>query len=74
MAFLLRLLKYLGLFFATLVVLYAVGRPAQKWLDDFYSGVREPYLQMLSSNAVTLRWQSEKEIKGVVRYGTDAKN
>ena len=69
MAVLLRLLKFFGLLIITLVVLYAVGRPTQKWLDDFYSGVRAPYLQMMSSDAVTLRWQSEKEFAGVVRYG-----
>lgn len=31
--------------------------------------MRDPYLQMMSSNAVTLRWQSEKEFVGAVRYG-----
>ena len=69
MAFLLRLLKRLGLLVLVLLVIYAVGRPTQIWLDGFYSGVREPYLQMVSSSAVTLRWQSEKEFTGVVRYG-----
>lgn len=72
MAFLLRLLKYFGLFIAALVVLYAIGRPIQKLLDDFYSGVREPYLQMMSPDAMTLRWQSENEYVGVVRYGLKA--
>ena len=69
MAFLLRLLKRLGLGVLVLLVIYAIGRPTQIWLDGFYSGVREPYLQMMSSNAVTLRWQSENESVGVVRYG-----
>jgi len=69
MVFLLRLLKRLGLLALILVVIYAVGRPTQIWLDGFYSGVREPYLQMMSSDAVTLRWQSEKAFSGVVRYG-----
>lgn len=69
MAILLRLLKYLGLFVLILIVLYAIGRPTQKWLDDFYSGAREPYIQMMSPTAVTLRWQSEKAFSGVVRYG-----
>jgi hypothetical protein len=69
MAILLRILKRLGLLFLILIVIYAVGRPIQIWLDGFYSGVREPYLQMMSSNAVTLRWQSEKAFSGVVRYG-----
>jgi len=69
MAILLRLLKFLGLFVLVLAVIYAIGRPTQKWLDDSYSGVREPYLQMMSPTAVTLRWQSEKAFAGVVRYG-----
>lgn len=70
MALLLRTLKILGFSILALLVLYAIGRPTQIWLDGFYSGVREPYLQMMSSNAVTLRWQSEKEYTGVVRFGT----
>ena len=69
MAFLLRLLKRLGLLVLVLLVIYAVGRPTQIWLDGFYSGVREPYLQMMSSSAVTLRWQSENQFAGVVHYG-----
>ena len=69
MAFLLRFLKRLGLGVLVLLVIYAIGRPTQIWLDGFYSGVREPYLQMMSSHAVTLRWQSETESVGVVHYG-----
>lgn len=69
MAFLLRLSKFLGFLVLALVVLYAVGRPTQIWLDGFYTGVRAPYLQMMSSDSVTLRWQSEKEFAGVVNYG-----
>lgn len=69
MAFLVRWLKRLGLIFLVLLVIYAVGRPTQIWLDGFYSGVREPYLQMMSSNAVTLRWQSDNKYSAVVRYG-----
>ena len=69
MAFLLRLLKRLGIFVLILVVIYAVGRPTQIWLDGFYSGVREPYLQMMSSDSVTIRWQSQSEFSGVIRYG-----
>ena len=62
MAILLRGLKMLGLAILILLAVYAVGRPTQIWLDGFYSGVREPYLQMMSPTAVTLRWQSEKRI------------
>lgn len=69
MAFLLRWLKRFGLIILVILVIYAVGRPTQIWLDGFYSGEREPYLQMMSSNAVTLRWQSENKFSGVIRYG-----
>ena len=69
MALLLRILKRLGLMVLALLVIYAVGRPTQIWLDGFYTGVREPYLQMMSSNAVTLRWQTQNESTGVIRYG-----
>lgn len=72
MAILLRLLRLLGFLALALVVIYAIGRPTQKWLGGFYSGVREPYLQMMSSEAVTLRWQSAKEYSGVVHYGLKA--
>lgn len=69
MAFLLRLLKWLGLLVLSIILLYAIGRPTQIWLDGFYSGTRAPYLQMTSPHAVTLRWQSSEKIIGVVRYG-----
>ena len=74
MAFFLRLLKRLGLAFLVLLVIYAVGRPTQIWLDGFYSGERGPYLQMMSPEAVTIRWQSKKEFVGVINYGTSENN
>lgn len=74
MAFFLRLLKRLGLAFLVLLVIYAVGRPTQIWLDGFYSGERGPYLQMMSPEAVTIRWQSKKEFAGVINYGTSENN
>jgi hypothetical protein len=72
MALVYRWLRRLGLVILALLVLYAVGRPLQMWMDGFYSGVREPYLQMLSANAVSLRWQSKEPTMGVVRYGERA--
>lgn len=69
MALFLRFLKRLGFAFLVLLVIYAVGRPTQIWLDGFYRGERGPYLQMPSATAVTIRWQSEKEFVGVVKYG-----
>ncbi|MFK5915394.1 MAG: metallophosphoesterase family protein [Woeseiaceae bacterium] len=71
MAFLVRFLKRLGLLFLAILAVYAVGRPTQMWLDGFYSGEREPYLQMMSMDAVTIRWQSENDFKGVVKFGED---
>jgi hypothetical protein len=67
MALILRILKRLGLIFLAFLVIYAVGRPVQIWLDGFYTGDRGPYLQMMSSNAVTIRWQSKNQFKGVVK-------
>lgn len=69
MVFLLRWLKRSGLVILALLVIYAIGRPTQIWLDGFYSGERAPYLQMMSSNAVTIHWQSERKLSGVIRYG-----
>ena len=69
MALILRIFKRLGILILILILIYAVGRPTQIWLDGFYSGFREPYLQMMSSDAVTLRWQSKEKFTGVVRYG-----
>ena len=70
MALMLRILQRLGLIFLALIALYAIGRPTHIWLDSFYTGVREPYLQMMASNAVTIRWQSPEKFVGHVRYGT----
>ena len=69
MALLLRILKRVGLIILAFLVIYAVGRPIQIWIDGFYTGERGPYLQMMSSNAATIRWQSKNQFKGVVNYG-----
>lgn len=69
MVFLKRYLKRLAWLLLALIVLYAVGRPIQIWLGGLYSGVREPYLQMMSTNSVNVRWQSEHEYSAVLRYG-----
>lgn len=61
-----------GIFLFLLLALYAVGRPVQIWLDGFYSGERGPYLQMSSTTAMTIRWQSQDEYAGVIHYGTAA--
>lgn len=56
--------------FLALLALYAVGRPIQKGVDSLYFGERAPYLQMLTDNAVTVRWQTVEAEKGAVWLGT----
>lgn len=53
----------------SIVVIYAVGRFTVVWLDSFYRGERAPYLQMLASDAVTIRWQSDTAYIAEVKYG-----
>lgn len=56
---------------ALLVLLLAIV-VWQAWLyvdDATYHGARAPYLQMQSADGVTIRWQSEEPVVGVVRYG-----
>ena len=69
MALIVRILKKLGLLFLALIAIYAIGRPTHIWVDSFYTGVREPYLQMMAPDAVTIRWQSQEKFIGQVRYG-----
>ena len=58
----------LGVFFL-LVVIYGVGRLIHVAQGSIYHGERSVYLQMVSSNGVTLRWQTSLAHRGVVRYG-----
>ena len=69
MAFLLRWLKRLGLAFLALLVILAIGRPIQIWIDGFYSGERAPYLQMPAPHAMSIRWHSKQSYPGQVFYG-----
>jgi hypothetical protein len=50
----------------SLITFLALGRLAQKTLDNFYTGVRTPYLQMPSPTGLTLRWQSLENYQGTV--------
>jgi len=66
-----RSVKWIGIFLLGFIVVLASGRLIQKALDSHFVGERPPYLQMLAADAITLRWQSEKEYPGLVRYGLD---
>jgi len=70
-AILLRWSRRLLLALVVLVALAGAGRLVQVAWDSRYDGPREPYLQMVSSDGITLRWQSGRREVGVVRYGTD---
>ncbi|WP_127475522.1 purple acid phosphatase family protein [Sulfurivermis fontis] len=67
----LRWLRRLLLGVLVLVALWGVGRLGQVAWQSAYDGAREPYLQVVSHDGITLRWQSGEEEIGVVRYGTD---
>lgn len=53
----------------TLIIVLVIAREIQIVAESRYDGVRAPYLQNLSSTAVTLRWQDGQELHGVVHYG-----
>ncbi|MCW9025293.1 MAG: metallophosphoesterase family protein [Gammaproteobacteria bacterium] len=55
-----------------LILLYGVGRFIDVYSGSFYTGERAPYLMMPAPSAMTIRWQSEDEYIGTVRYGLEA--
>lgn len=71
LVYLLRWSRHLLLALVVLVALVGAGRMVQVAWDSRYVGPREPYLQVVSSEGITLRWQSGRREVGVVRYGTD---
>jgi len=52
-----------------LLVAVGIGRVSQVWLESQQSGARGPYLQNVTPDAITVRWQSDKAEVGVLRYG-----
>ena len=64
-----RWLKRISIGIIVLLVVVGSGRLVQLWMDQYYHGERAPYLQMLSSDGVTLRWQSAVAKRYSVSYG-----
>lgn len=64
-----RWLRRLALGGVVLLLVVGAGRGIQVWVQSQQQGPRAPYLQNMSSDAVTLRWQSADEVVGEVRYG-----
>ncbi|MEN8170760.1 MAG: metallophosphoesterase family protein [Pseudomonadota bacterium] len=56
--------------FFLFLLLLSAGRVGQVYLDSRLQGVRGPYLQMPTADAITIRWQTLNQEKGVVRYGS----
>lgn len=64
------LFVFLGLLLVSVVV---IVRLAVIYAGNFYDGVREPYVQMLASNSVNIRWQTETPVQAAIRFGTSTK-
>lgn len=70
-------MKYIKTLIKVLIILalvYAFGRFVVVFKDSRLSGYRAPYIQMLTSNGVIVRWLSEENQLGVLRYGEDSKH
>ncbi len=54
-----------------IVLAYALVRFVVVFKDSRLSGYRAPYIQMLTSDSVIVRWLTEENKMGVLRYGED---
>ena len=64
-----RYLKRAAIVLLVLIAALALGRLYQVATESLYAGERKPYLQVLTTDSVTIRWQTEDDETGVVRYG-----
>lgn len=64
-----RWLRRLFVGLAILLLAVGAGRAGQVWLESQQSGPRAPYLQNVTPDAITVRWQSAAEVVGEVRFG-----
>jgi hypothetical protein len=51
------------------VVVYAAGRVGVVFFSSQLVGERAPYLQLLTQDSVTVRWQTRQNRMGVLKYG-----
>jgi hypothetical protein len=51
------------------VIVYAAGRFGVVYFGSQLIGERDPYLQMLTQDSVTVRWQTRENRMGVLKYG-----
>ncbi len=52
-----------------IVVTYAAGRLGVIFFGSQLTGERAPYLQLLTEDSVTVRWQTRENRMGVLKYG-----
>ncbi len=65
------LLKKLVKIIFAIALLYAVARFVVVFHDSRLTGYRAPYIQMLTQDSVIIRWMTEDNQLGIVRYGED---
>ena len=56
------------------LLLVAVGRSIQVYLESDYRDAMAPYLQMPGAHQMTIRWQTEETTVGKIRYMDDLGN
>ena len=64
-----RWIKQLLKFILFIIVAYAAGRVGVVFFGSQLTGERAPYLQMLTQDSVTVRWQTRGNRMGVLKYG-----
>ena len=69
-----RWIKRLFKLVLLIVVSYAVGRLGVVFFSSQLTGVRAPYLQSLTQDSVTIRWQTRRNRMGVLKYGLHPDN
>ena len=67
-------LKRTIIVFFVLAMLYGIGRLIVLQVDKIYSGRREPYIQLVSSNQATIRWQTIKPEQSTMKIGISLDN
>lgn len=65
------MIKKLVKFLVVIALAYAVGRFVVVFQGSLLTGQRAPYIQMLTTDSVVIRWMTEDNLLGVVRYGED---
>jgi hypothetical protein len=69
-----RWIKQLLKLILFIVVAYAAGRVGVVFFGSQLTGERAPYLQMLTQDSVTVRWQTRENRMGVLKYGLQPDN